>query len=32
MHIMHTGSSNAWHTEYPDDGGEIEHRNAQDCL
>ena len=32
MHIMHTGSPNAWHTEYPDDGGGIDHRNSASCV
>ena len=32
MHIMHTSSTNAWHTEYPDDGGEIASRNPASCI
>ena len=32
MHIMHTASPNAWHTEYPDDGGGIDHRNPATCV
>jgi len=32
IHIMHTASPNAWHTEYPDDGGGIDHRNPASCV
>jgi len=32
IHIMHTASPNAWHTRYPDDGGDVDHRNAESCL
>jgi len=32
MHIMHTASPNAWHTKYPEDGGDVNHRNAESCL
>jgi len=32
VHIMHTASPNAWHTEYPDDGGSIAHRNSASCV
>ncbi len=32
MHIMHTGSPNAWHTQYPDDGGGIDPRNSASCV
>ena len=32
MHIMHTASPNAWHTRYPDDGGDVEHRNPDSCI
>ena len=32
MHIMHTSSTNAWHTRYPDDGGEIDSRNPASCI
>ena len=32
IHIMHTASPNAWHTEYPDDGGGIDHRNSASCV
>jgi len=32
MHIMHTASPNAWHTRYPDDGGDIAHRNPDSCI
>jgi len=32
IHIMHTASPNAWHTEYPDDGGDIDHRNPASCI
>jgi len=31
MHIMHTASPNAWHTEYPDDGGDVDRRDPDDC-
>ncbi len=31
MHIMHTASTNAWHTEYPKDGGDVEQRDPDDC-
>ncbi len=32
MHIMHTSSTNAWNTRYPDDGGEIASRNPASCI
>jgi len=32
IHIMHTASPNAWHTQYPDDGGDVDHRNAESCM
>ncbi len=32
MHIMHTGSPNAWHTQYPDDGGDVDQRNPDSCI
>ena len=32
IHIMHTASSNAWHTQYPDDGGGIDLRNPDVCI
>ena len=32
MHIMHTASPNAWHIRYPDDGGQVAHRNAASCI
>ncbi len=32
IHIMHTASPNAWHTRYPDDGGDVEHRNPDSCI
>ncbi len=32
MHIMHTASPNAWHTKWPDDGGAVDHRNAESCM
>ncbi len=32
FHIMHKSSPNNWHTEYPEDGGEIEHRNPATCI
>ena len=32
MHIMHTASPNAWHTQYPDDGGDVDHRNPDSCI
>jgi len=32
IHIMHIASPNAWHTEYPDDGGGIDHRNPATCV
>jgi len=32
IHIMHTASPNAWHTEYPDDGGIIEPRDPATCV
>jgi prepilin-type N-terminal cleavage/methylation domain-containing protein len=32
MHIMHTASPNAWHTKYPDDLGNVDHRTAESCL
>ncbi len=32
IHIMHTASPNAWHTRYPDDGGDIDHRNSASCV
>jgi len=32
MHIMHTASPNAWHTQFPDDGGGIEYRNSASCV
>jgi len=32
IHIMHTASPNAWHTEYPDDGGGIDQRNPASCV
>jgi len=32
MHIMHTASPNAWHTRYPDDGGDVDHRNPDSCI
>ena len=28
LHIMHTSSTNAWHTKYPDDGGKIARREG----
>jgi len=31
MHIMHTASPNAWHTEYPKDGGVVEQRDPDNC-
>jgi len=31
MHIMHTASPNAWHTEYPDDGGDVAYRDPDSC-
>ena len=32
MHIMHTASPNAWHTQYPDDGGDVDYRNPDSCI
>jgi len=32
LHIMHTASPNAWHTQYPDDGGDVDHRNPDSCI
>ena len=32
MHIMHTASPNAWHTRYPDDGGDVDQRSGESCL
>ena len=32
IHIMHTASPNAWHTRYPDDGGDVAHRNPDLCI
>ncbi len=32
MHIMHTASPNAWHTKWPNDGGAVDHRNAESCM
>ena len=32
IHIMHTASPNAWHTEYPDDGGGIDQRDPDNCI
>ena len=32
MHIMHTASPNAWHTRYPDDGGDVDHRTPDTCI
>ncbi len=32
MHIMHTASPNAWHTRYPDDGGDVEYRFPDSCI
>ena len=32
MHIMHTASPNAWHTKYPDDGGDVDYRNPDSCI
>ncbi len=32
IHIMHTASPNAWHTEYPDDGGVIDQRTPATCV
>ena len=32
MHVMHTASPNAWHTRYPDDGGDVQHRNPDSCI
>jgi len=32
MHIMHTASPNAWHTQYPDDGGDVDYRNPASCI
>ena len=32
MHIMHTASPNAWHTQFPDDGGDVDYRNPASCV
>jgi len=32
IHIMHTASPNAWHTRYPDDGGDIDRRDPDSCI
>ncbi len=32
IHIMHTASPNAWHTRYPDDGGDIDRRDTDSCI
>ncbi len=32
MHIMHTASPNAWHTRYPDDGGDVDQRTPASCI
>ncbi len=32
MHNMHTASPNAWHTRYPDDGGDVEYRTPDTCI
>jgi len=32
IHIMHTASSNAWHTKYPEDGGAIDQRTPASCV
>ena len=32
IHIMHTASPNAWHTRYPDDGGDIDYRDPDLCI
>jgi len=32
MHIMHTASPNAWHTKFPDDGGDVDYRNPASCI
>ncbi len=32
MHIMHTASPNAWHTKYPDDGGDVDQRTPDSCI
>ncbi len=32
MHIMHTASPNAWHTRYPDDGGDVDNRVPDSCI
>ncbi len=32
MHIRHTSSPNAWHTKYPDDGGDVDHRDQESCM
>jgi len=32
IHIMHTASPNAWHTQYPDDGGDIDYRDPDLCI
>ena len=32
FHFMHKSSPNRWHTEYPDDAGEVFIRNSGSCL
>ncbi len=32
IHIMHTASSNAWHTKYPDDGYNVAYRKPKKCI
>ncbi len=32
IHIMHIASPNAWHTRYPDDGGDVDQRNPASCI
>ena len=32
IHIMHTSSSSAWHTRYPDDAGAVDFRTPASCL
>ena len=32
LHLMHKSSPNNWHTEYPDDAGEVDHRTPASCI
>ena len=32
FHIMHTASSNNWHTRYPDDAGRVAFRDPASCI